>query len=342
MEQRSNDVIRDEESPEDLGLERGSGASPWALFWSATRLAIRWYGAAVLSAASLILPAAMLLGGLAWLTLTPLYPILFTWETNPVRIFDAFKPLQSHSLAIYSGLFGLGLTLMHGLVVPLARVALLVGYSSLAVGERVQPLEAWYRLVPIFRLMVETLWARAWRVALGTLLLGLPGLILALFYSQAELVMLLEGRSGPDALKRSQRWMEESLALARYLSIWILVWLVGWGFAVLWQAAWMRVLGTPTHFLSWTLRWSVPILLVLPLEAALSLLFYTDLQVRQQAFRRVLEDVMEQQTGGAGVPGTFHLDQDPSAEDDILRLAGEPLQSTAGRGGSTGGGTLPS
>lgn len=281
-------------------------SGPLTLLMGGFRLVRRWGMAGFWCSASLLLPATFGLGLLAWLLLSPLFPVVLAWEAVPTQIFEALRPLQSHALTIYAGLFGGGVILLQGLVIPLTQVALLVGYSSLAIGERLVPLEAWYRLVPVLRLVVWTLWARAWRVVLGWGLLLLPGLILSLFYSQAELVTLLEGRSGPDALARSRRWMENTDALGRLIGVWLLLWLLGTGVGLLWHQLCLYLMGQPSHFLSWALRWVVPVVVMLPLHAAVGLLFYTDLQVRQQAFRRAFESAWEHQAESGQAPGILH------------------------------------
>lgn len=254
---------------------------------------LRQDGLAALVTVAMLAVPAVLMGGLSLsLLIAPLFPAFQAAQYAPLTLVQALKPLQVHSFFIYSGIFLAWLALYRAVLVPLLRAALLNRLMSLGVGERLSGSEPWLRLFPNLHELLQTL-GHKWSRILGGLLLGvLPGLVWACFFALAELVCVLEGRAGLNALRRSRSWMEASGNLARYLKVqgvlwglWLLLtWLLGqlWG---LW-------LGPPEGFGRWCFQVSLPGLLLLPLETAQDFVFYADLQVRRRRFERLFQQLL--------------------------------------------------
>lgn len=251
-------------------------------------------GRAVLLGAVLVLvPVALVLGLLAQLLIGPLYGVVQVLETQPTQLFEVLDRMQLHALLIYSGLFGLGLFCFYVLVVPIVKAAMILTFSARSLGHTLKPFEVYYNLVPVLRPLLSTVWLKTLRVGLGLCCLILPGLVLMVFYGQAELVTLLEGRSGASALRRSQAIMERWEHLVRFVMLRGTVFVLGILLSGVLSTAWDSIFGTPAHFVGWTLRATLPLLFLLPLEAAAGLMFYSDVMLRQRAFGLSLDQALQ-------------------------------------------------
>lgn len=236
---------------------------------------------------------AILVGGLSLsLLIAPLFPALFAAQHAPLTLVDALKPLQVHSFFIYAGILGVWMGIYRALILPLIRAALLNRLMGLGVGEHLSSTEAWLRLFPNLPELFQTLGQKWSRVLGGSLLGVLPGVVWACFSALAELVCLMEGRAGPEALRRSRRWMEGPGNLSRYLRVQVLLWLLWAGLALGLGGLWRMLLGAPEGFLSWSFQLALPGLLLLPFETAQDFVYYADLQVRRRHFERLFQKIL--------------------------------------------------
>lgn len=254
----------------------------------------RWaFGAAAL----LFLPVATLLGGLATLALDPFFRVVQTLETDPFALLQAMHGLQHRSIVIYAFLLGLGSWILSRFCAGLLRLVVISGLSASWIESRRGLEQVYLRALPLLAPYLKAWCLRELLIGLGLLALGLPGVFAWLFLSQVEVVVLLEGRPAFDALKRSSRLMDRRDTVYRFTTLAFYLSVLGYGADAGVEILWKSLLGAPGSFVSLALQDALVLTLLVPVEAAASLVFYTDLRTRQRTFEQSLARFMDMGMG---------------------------------------------
>lgn len=127
------------------------------------------------------------------------------------------------SVSVLLGLLGMLVTafFLYGIIVPLTNGALTIAAADRILGGQAGWREVWMLL---FRRLGKLLWTvvpAAILVVIGTVFFLIPGLVLALFFTFASPVVLVEGLSGRAALERSTTlvrsdWLRVALLLLAF------------------------------------------------------------------------------------------------------------------------------
>jgi hypothetical protein len=111
--------------------------------------------------------------------------------------------------------------LLYGVILPLTQGALTVAVADRLRGGDARPREIWMLLLRRLGTLLPTVLLSGVLVALGFLLLVLPGVVLAFLFAFVSPVVLIERRSGFEALKRSRDlvrgdWLRVALVLIAF------------------------------------------------------------------------------------------------------------------------------
>lgn len=301
-------MIQPSEEPSGLNPVALPGA--FSLFWRALETLALRHRRTVGVAGLLVLPACVGVGALEAIALAPFFKVVDALVHDPFSLLETLDDLQYRSILIYAGLYNLGLWVVYRLVASLVKLVVIAEVSASWVGEETSVEDMLLRAIPLLRPYFRAWLLREALLALGLVILLLPGMIAYMLYSQVELVVLLEGRTGTDALRRSSRLMERWDTLYRYsgmlLYLTVLAWLVDWGV----ETVWSLLLGSPGSFFSLLLQDGLSLTLLLPVEALASVIFYTDLRTRQRAFDDALSRFMQTERSTL-----------PVVKDEVSRLA---------------------
>jgi hypothetical protein len=90
----------------------------------------------------------------------------------------------------------------------LVNGVVLVSVFAFGRGEKLSFGEAFSEAGRMYSRVLHTSWSFGWRVGLATLLLIVPGIVLAVRYAFALPITVLEGAAGPDAIDESVRRTE--------------------------------------------------------------------------------------------------------------------------------------
>jgi hypothetical protein len=238
---------------------------------------LQHWQALLLTCAVVIVPLSILSAGLNWLILLPTRAVL------SVSPYDPRAGLAAVGVGIVAVLLGLVATLvtsliMQGIAIPLTRGAVMAAVADLMLGGNGDFKKAWGTLGRKFGPLFITLLLAGLVVAVGTLMLVVPGLVASFLFAMVAPVVLIEGVTGVEALKRSVK-----LVSADWLRILIVMIVLGLLTAILswFPAMLLALIFGSAPFLSQVLG-DLLMMVILPLPTIALVLLYFDIRRKHE------------------------------------------------------------
>jgi hypothetical protein len=192
--------------------------------------------------------------------------------------FEPQAPIQFSPGAIIAG--SLGTLLFILIVMPLCQGALMQNISASYLGEDLSAASSYARAAPRLLKMLFAQFLAGLVIMLGCILLIVPGIIFAFWFSLVQQVVQLEDQGVLASLSRSRELMRGNFGKAFGLGI--VVTIIGMVFSY--------VVGIGTLLIPWPHPFlpafvnSVLPAVILPIQLAPAILLYYDIRIRKEAF----------------------------------------------------------
>lgn len=136
-------------------------------------------------------------------------------ERDPFAVLNAELPFFFYLI---------GFLIVMGLIIlPITNAAVTLAVAEEFQGRSISVKESLRRALPIWLPMLWTTILSGLVISLGFLMCIIPGVIFALFYYVINQVVVVEGQSGVDAMRRSWALMKDNIGNAFILSIVIFI-----------------------------------------------------------------------------------------------------------------------